>query len=118
MPVFNLAIVITVTLLHHPHDPRLDITLSNPHNKGGAALLIIHILSNHKTIFPEKDLPPPPMPPRPTSRPSPTRFLSDNPIRKSSISSTPDTNLTCRSEESLMGPPSASLSTPLPCAEF
>jgi hypothetical protein len=119
MSPFNLAIVITLTLLHHPHDPHLDASLSNPHKQGGASLLIIHILQNHLEIFPEKDLPPPPMPPRPTStpiestRPSPTQFLSNHTLkRKSSVrlisSSSADS---CISE-------STPTTSPLPSAEF
>src|SRR5271170_7506897 len=92
MSAMNLAIVITLTLLHHPHDPRLDAQLSNPNQNGGAALLVIHLINNSSTTFPDiKPLPPPPMPPRPSStpptttitttttiHPSPARFLSDH----------------------------------------
>jgi hypothetical protein len=134
MPVSNLAIVITLTLLHHPHDPRIDAILSNPHKQGGAAILVIHLITHHSKIFPEKDLPPPPMPPRPTSSPptlavrhSPTRFLSEKSIKKKdstirmvSSSSTESTGSseTLISTESLMSLPVTSISTPLPSEEF
>src|SRR5436190_1635746 len=72
MSPLNLAIVITLTLLHHPHDPRLDAQLSNPNQGGGAALLVIHLITHHNSIFPNKPLPPPPNPPRPLSTPPAT----------------------------------------------
>lgn len=85
MSPINLAIVITLPLLHHPHDPTLDAQLSNPNQNGGAALVVIHLITHHADVFPDKPLPLPPIPPR-TSSPPPTghpalssnRFLSDD----------------------------------------
>jgi hypothetical protein len=87
MSPINLAIVVTLALLHHPHDARLDAQLSNPHQNGGAALVVIHIITHFDEMFPsnEKPLPPPPVPSRPSSSPltphlatlSPNRFPSD-----------------------------------------
>jgi hypothetical protein len=142
MPPLNLAIVITLTLLHHPHDPRLDAQLSNPAQNGGAALVLIHLITNHPDIFPSKPLPPPPMPPRPSSTPaettssqslnprppelSPKRFLSEDsrPLHKKastvrlvSADSTDSLDET-RPKADLFGTATTSLSTPLPSAEF
>ena len=133
MSPLNLAIVITLTLLHHPHDPRLDAQLSNPNQNGGAALLVIHLITNHDQIFPDKPLPPPPMPPRPSSTPpttitrpvdlSPKRFLSKDDTR-SSLTKNASTVRLVSSESSFAGSspliaaPTTSLSTSLPSAEF
>lgn len=135
MPSINLSIVITITLLHHPHDPHLDIQLSNPHKQGGAALVVIHLIDHHESVFPIKPLPPPPMPPRPNSTPppstrstdlSPKRFLSDDPrprlTRKTNtvrlVSSESRKSLETEPSSPLIAVPTTSLSTPLPSAEF
>jgi hypothetical protein len=140
MSPLNLAIVLTLTLLHHPHDPRLDAQLSNPNQKGGAALVVIHLISHHDEIFPEKRLPPPPpspISPRPSSTPptistrppnlSPKRFLSDEATRpvlnkKASTVRLVSSDSSSPSFEEDMSPliavPTTSLSTPIPSAEF
>jgi len=130
MPSINLSIVITLTLLHHPHDPYLDAQLSNPHKNGGAALVVIHMIDHHEEVFPDKPLPPPPMPPRPKSTPpeyskttelSPKRFLSEEARSKDStvrLVSRGSTKSTEEESSPLVGVPTTSLSTPLPSAEF
>ena|SRR5271163_3630359 len=97
MTPYNLAAIISINLLHHPHDPRLDAQLSNPSQNGGAALILIHCITNYEEVFPDKPLPPPPMPPRPTLK----RVVSD------------DTRTPQHVEV-----PEKSMSTPLPSAEF
>jgi hypothetical protein len=137
MPALNLAIVITLTLLHHPHDTRLDAQLSNPNQKGGAALVVIHLINHHQEIFPDKPLPPPPMPPRPASTPpitphanrpvnlSPKRFLSEDaslPKLNKKASTVRLVSVDDSSLDDMRSPlieaPATSLSTPLPSAEF
>lgn len=131
MPPLNLAIVITLTLLHHPHDPRLDAQLANPNQNGGAALVVIHLITHHEDIFPSKPLPPPPMPPRPASTPpvltrppelSPKRFLSDDHPGLHKKASTVRLVSSSSAEEKdtspLIGVATTSLSTPLPSAGF
>lgn len=133
MSPLNLAIVMTLTLLHHPHDPRLDAQLSNPNQNGGAALLVIHLITHNEEIFPDKPLPPPPMPPRPSSTPpttttptrpanlSPKRFLSEEAIHPILNKKTSTIRIIESFEEDnspLIGIPTTSLSIPLPSAEF
>jgi hypothetical protein len=134
MSPLNLAIVITLALLHHPHDPRLDAQLSNPNQNGGAAILIIHLITHSEEIFPDKPLPPPPVPPRPSSTPpttisrppnlSPKRFLSEEatrPILQKKTSTVRLVSSESFSEEDrtpLISLPTTSLSKPLPSAEF
>ena len=154
MTPLNLAIVITLTLLHHPHDPRQDAQLANPHQNGGAALLVIHLITHYEEIFPprtpqnnkELPLPPPPTPPRSLSTPpttprsaqaktpvtppkdkGPKRFLiEDHAHYKSpSVRLIPDrerraSSASAEDQESspLRAPPTTSLSTPDPIAEF
>jgi len=98
MTAYNLAAIISINLLHHPHDPRLDAQLSNPSQNGGAALILIHCITNYEDIFPDKPLPPPPMPPRPTLK----RVVSEDEPRSAQHVQVPE----------------KSLSTPLPSAEF
>ena len=127
----NLAIVITLTMLHHPHDPRLDAQLSNPNTNGGAALFVIFLITRNEEIFPDKPLPPPPMPPRPastppttTSRPanlSPKRFLSQEvtrPVVRKKPSTVRLVDFLEEDRSPLIGAPTFSVSTPLPSAEF
>jgi RhoGAP domain len=133
MPSINLSIVISMTLIHHPHDPYLDAQLSNPHKNGGAALVVIHMIDHPEDVFPNKPLPPPPMPPRPNSTPpettrhelSPTRFLSEESRpslnKKNStvrLVSADSTKSAGEPSSPLIAVPTTSLSTPLPSAEF
>jgi len=153
MTPLNLAIVVALTLLHHPHDPGQDAQLANPHQNGGAAVLVIHLITHHEAIFPsttpqnDKDLPlpPPPIPPRPSSTPpttlqtcegktpptppkdkSPKRFLIENRSHpKPSVRLIPDrerraSSASAEDQESspLAATATTSLSTALPTAEF